>query len=73
MNLRSDEEWSKVWEKAVALAEKCDVPVAPLRTKRNRKLPRHLSQTSVVESSVWRSTDTHIEFSIPHLMPWSMK
>ena len=61
MNLRSEEEWSKVWEKAFALADKCDITVAPLRTRRNCKLPHHLSESSVVESSVGRSTDTPIE------------
>uniref|UniRef100_A0A1X7U3V5 Uncharacterized protein n=1 Tax=Amphimedon queenslandica TaxID=400682 RepID=A0A1X7U3V5_AMPQE len=60
MNLRS-EKWSKVWEKAVALAEKCDVPVAPLRIRRNCKLPRHLSEISVVKSSVGKSTNTPIK------------
>ena len=61
MNLRSEEEWSKIWVKAVALAERCGVTVAALRSRRHCILPRHLDESSVVEVSVGRSTDAPIE------------
>ena len=61
MNLRSEEEWSKIWVKAVALAERCGVTVAALRSRCHCILPRHLDESSVVEVSVGRSTDAPIE------------
>ena len=54
INLRSEEEWSKIWETVV-------VTVASLRSRRHCRLPRHLDESFVVESSVGRSTDAPIE------------
>ena len=59
--MRSEEEWSKIWEQAVALAERCGVTVASLRSRCHCRLPRHLDESLVVESSVGRSTDAPIE------------
>ena len=51
----------KIWVKAVALAERCGVTGAALRSRRHCILPRQLDESSVVEASVGRSTDAPIE------------
>ena len=54
-NLRSDSEWDEIWSVAVELAEEHTVEVSPLRQRRRRRIPTHLSD-SIVDAPTGVST-----------------
>jgi hypothetical protein len=57
-DMRSEKEWSEIWDRAVSMAEKCNITVTPLRNpRRSCRLPRDL-EAFIVDSSVGTGSST---------------
>lgn len=59
-DLRSEDVWAKVWSEATTLAESCDVTVTSPRSRRTRRIPRHLDN-SLVDSTIVTARETLVD------------
>ena len=59
-NLRRDDVWMIVWDKATSLARDNEISVTAFRPHRTRRIPKHL-ENSILDSTIVTSSDTHVE------------
>ena len=56
---RSDEEWNKLYKYVVDVASLHNIEIAPLRSQRQRKMPKRFEDVIVLESTGSRETDDY--------------
>ena len=60
-DLRSEDVWVQVWDKATFLAEKCNVSVTPPRPQQTHRMPQQLDDSFVIDSTIVTARETSIE------------
>ena len=56
---RSDEEWNKLYKYVVDVASLHNIEIAPLRSQRQRKMPKRFEDVIILESTGSRETDDY--------------
>ena len=60
-DMRSEEEWKKIWEKAVSLATEHSIGIEHPRSRRNRRLPERLRDMVTTAETCIGNRETPIE------------